>query len=76
MQVYTVKLIILTKQSLLYKFLNPEGNLIKLLMKCISPEFQISLESFKQELSNHNGFFDGIRQQDAYECLVMLLDVY
>ena len=54
---------------------NIEGNLIKKLFKCINSQYLTPLDDFKKDLSNYNAFFGGRRQEDAYECLLLLIDV-
>ena len=49
--------------------------MIKYLVTCLKPNVDNSIENFKLELGKYNNFFDGKRQQDAYECLVLFLEV-
>ena len=54
---------------------NPEGKLINKFLECIKSN-SLSLDNFKRDLAGYNSFFDGRIQRDAYECLILLLDIF
>ena len=54
---------------------NREGCLVKCLVDSIYSDSRESLSRFKVQLSRLDCFFNGINQQDAYECLCFFMDI-
>ena len=54
---------------------NPEGCLVKTLLDTVYSNSNYGLSQFKLQLARFNPFFDGTNQQDAYECLISILDI-
>ena len=54
---------------------NPEGLLVSFLFISLQSGLEFEMDKIKTNLSNHNQFFDGSVQRDAYECFLRILDV-
>ena len=53
---------------------NIQGSLVKALFGSLSSEDQHELINFRKLMAEHNSFYDGILQRDAFECLSHLIE--
>ena len=54
---------------------NTEGCLVQCLVDVVYSNTAGGLSNFKSKLITYNPFFNGTKQQDAYECLILILDI-
>ena len=55
---------------------NYEGTLMKALIDSTNPMSNVYLNYVKSLFSRFHSFFNGSRQQDAHECLMLLFDIF